>query len=348
MADVKGLSSYNVWVNNVPVYGKKGKSLAGKTKSSISEVVGLVHGVNKIQFSCRNGSGFESLMQTFYVEKSGAQPKKDLYLIAIGTSEYKDDRYNLNYAVKDAKDLVSLMATNEGGLYNEVKTKSLYNQEVTVANVEALKSFLTTSKPDDVVMVFVAGHGVLDENFDYYFGTYDMDFTNPKVKGLVYEKLESILDGIKANKKILIMDTCHSGEIDKDDVFFVEATEENENQEDISFRAVGAAVENKSGASPSRLAGELFNDLRRGTGSTVISSAGGAEFAMESDQWKNGLFTYCLLNGLTNRTADLNKDGSIMLLELQEYVVTKVTALSQGKQIPNARIQNLELDFRIW
>jgi hypothetical protein len=69
---------------------------------------------------------------------------------------------------------------------------------------------------------------------------------------------------------------------------------------------------------------------------------------MESDTWRNGLFTYCLLNGLQNKTADLNGDGSIMLLEMQEYIVTKVTSLSNGKQVPNTRIQNLELDFRVW
>jgi len=349
MTDGKGLNSYNVWLNNVPLYGKKGKAISGKTKFSVTEEIGLIHGLNKIQISCRNGAGYESLIQTFYIDKSGIEPKKDLYVITIGTSEYKDARYNLNYAVKDAQDLAALMATNPSGIYNSVKTKSLLNKEVTSINVEALKTFLSTSKPDDVVMVFVAGHGVLDQNFDYYFGTYDMDFSNPSIKGLAYEKLEGILDGIKANKKILIMDTCHSGEIDKEDVFFVEATEEKENEDDISFRAVGDAVEeNKTSATPSRLAGELFNDLRRGTGSTVISSAGGAEFAMESDTWKNGLFTYCLLNGLQNKTADLNADGSIMLLELQEYVVTKVTSLSNGKQVPNSRIQNMELDFRVW
>lgn len=349
MADVKGLTSYNIWINNVPVYGKKGKIITGKTKLVVTEEISLIHGINKIQIGCRNNAGYESLMQTFYVEKTGTVPARDLYLITIGTSEYKDSRYNLNYAVKDAQDLVTLLSENTGGIYRSVKTKSLLNEEVTATNVEALKTFLSTSKPDDVVMVFVAGHGVLDNNFDYYFGTHDMDFSNPAAKGLAYEKLEGILDGIKANKKILIMDTCHSGEIDKEDVFFVEVTEEQESTEDISFRAVGDAVEQKeTGATPTRLMGELFNDLRRGTGSTVISSAGGAEFAMESDEWRNGLFTYCLLNGLKSRTADLNGDGAIMLLELQEYVVTKVAALSNGKQIPNTRIQNLELDFKFW
>ena len=348
LSDKSNLRSYNIWVNNVPFYGKKGKSISGKTYSG-SEKIGLVHGTNKIQISCRNSRGYESLIQTFYVDKSGDTPERNLYLVTIGTSEYHDSRYNLNYAVKDAKDLVSLFGSDTS-VYTNVYTESLYNKDVTAQNVDGVHEFLKNSKPDDVVLIFVAGHGVLDNNFDYYFGTYDMDFANPSQKGLAYERLEGLLDGIKANKTILIMDTCHSGEIDKDEVFFAEATEEEENQdEDISFRSVGAAVkEDASLATPSRLAGELFNDLRRGTGATVISSAGGAEFAMESDEWKNGLFTYCLLDGMTSGTADLDKDGQIMLLELQEYVVDKVKALSKGKQIPNSRIQNMELDFRIW
>ena len=350
ISDNKALKSYNVWVNNVPVHGKKGKLVSG-TNQTISASIPLIHGINKIQIACRNKSGYESLIQTFYVEKQGPKPERDLYLIAIGTSSYKDNRFDLSYPVKDARDLVKLMTSNEKGLYENIIVDSLYNENVTADNITGLRTTLEKSKPNDVVVVFVAGHGVLDENFDYYFGTHDIDFTAPSEKGLAYEKLEHIMDGIKANKKILIMDTCHSGEVDKDDVFVSNDTEEKEeeNQEDISFRAVGTAVkEDQTKATPTRLAGELFNDLRKGTGATVISSAGGVEFAMESDKWKNGLFTYCMLNGLTNRTADLDEDGKIMLLELQEYVVNKVSALSHGRQVPNSRIKNIELDFQVW
>lgn len=346
--DAKGLKNYNIWVNNVPVYGKNGKSISGTSKS-ITEDVDLIHGLNKIQIACRNGNGYESFIQTFYVEKQGPAPQRDLYLVTIGTSKYKDSRYDLNYPVKDAKDLIDLMQANPNNMYRNVKSKNLFDGSVTVDNVEMLRTFLNESNTNDVVIVFVAGHGVLDANFDYYFGTHDIDFNNPSERGLAYEKLEHILDGIKANRKILIMDTCHSGEVDKEDVFFTADEEQEENDDDIAFRAVGASVaQDETKATPSRLAGELFNDLRKGTGATVISSAGGVEFAMESDEWKNGLFTYCMLNGLKNRTADLDGDGTIMLLELQEYVVDKVRALSHGRQVPNSRIQNIELDFPIW
>ena len=344
--DQSGLASYNIWVNNVPLYGKKGKIIKG-TAMKAEAVIDLVYGVNKIQVASRNKQGIESLMETVYIENIAETPKPKLYLVTIGTSEYLDAKYNLNYAAKDANDLSTLFKSNDNNVYSEVLTKNISDQTVTTAEVISLKSFVAGAGINDVVIVFVAGHGVLDDQFNYYFATHPMVFNNPKLKGLIYEDLESLLDGITAKKKILIMDTCHSGEIDKEDVFFSE--EDATPDENVSFRSAGAVVETKStGISPSKVMNELFNDLRRGTGATVISSAGGAEYALESDEWKNGLFSYCMLSGLKNGYADMNDDGEIHLTELQTYTVEKVKALSQGKQVPNSRVQNLELDFRIW
>jgi len=69
---------------------------------------------------------------------------------------------------------------------------------------------------------------------------------------------------------------------------------------------------------------------------------------MESGNWKNGLFTYCLLQGLESMDADLNNDGEIWLSELQKYVQNEVSKLSKGKQQPTSRIENNTLDYRVW
>jgi len=341
--DKYNLKKIDVWVNDVPVFGTKGLKVSDNTFDDEVDVF-LTAGKNKIQLSTTNEKGFESLKQTLEVECT-AEVKRNLYLLSIGTSHYKDKRFNLNYAAKDANDIASAMKADESNLYDKVYEKVLTNEEVKKDNFKALKDFLKDATVDDQVIIFMAGHGVLDANYDYYYGTYDIDFNNPPSHGLEYSEIEEVLDGIKPIRKLLIMDTCHSGEIEEEEV------EENNTEEvegDVMFRAVGNGFVQKDEISPSKMMKELFSDLRRGTGTTVISSAGGAEFAMESSSWKNGLFTYVLLFGLRNKTADLDKDGKIMLSELQIYVTDRVTQLSHGKQVPTSRIQNIALDYQIW
>jgi uncharacterized caspase-like protein len=93
---------------------------------------------------------------------------------------------------------------------------------------------------------------------------------------------------------------------------------------------------------------ELFIDLRKNTGTTTISSSGGTQISWEDANYKNGIFTYCLLLALKEQKADLDKDGKIMLSELKDYVQNKVSEITKGKQQPTSRIENLENNWRVW
>jgi WD40 repeat protein/uncharacterized caspase-like protein len=350
--DKYDLDRINVYINDVPVYGKQGISLKGKGMKKSSQNLGieLMPGKNKVQVSVMNAKGAESLKETIHLYYKTAEEKPVLYIVTIGTSKYSDPKYNLTYAAKDAQDLSKLFADakSANSPYSNVITKTLTNEEVTKENIKTLKATLAAAKPNDVVLLFVAGHGILDDKFDYYFGTHNINFNKPGENGIAYEEIESLLDGIKAIRKLLFMDTCHSGEVDKEDVVAVASTQTEAGT--VAFRAVGATVQekNKSLKKTSELMKELFTDLRRGTGATIISSAGGAEFAMESAEWNNGLFTYCLIHALKDKAADENKDGQVWLSELQKYVTEEVKKLSKGKQVPTARSENLVLDYRIW
>jgi WD40 repeat protein len=340
------LKKLHIWINDVPIYGAKGKLITGSEfRDEIS--LQLASGNNKIQLAVENSGGIESLRYTLEVENT-MKVVPNLYVLSIGTSVYKDKRYNLNFAAKDAQDLAKLMSDNTKGLYGKVNVKTITNNEATRMSIENVKSFFDGATIHDVVLVFVAGHGLLDANYDYFYGTHDVDFLKPQLKGLSYSSLEQLLDAIKPLKKVLLMDTCHSGEIEEDDLIAASEEEVTDENDDVLFRAVGPQLNTVKGMSPSKMMRELFIDLRKGTGTTVITSAGGAEFAMESNEWKNGLFTYCLLSGMRNYAADLNQDGKIMLSELQLYTTDRVTQLSKGKQTPTTRIQNLTLDYQIW
>jgi uncharacterized caspase-like protein len=344
------LDRLNIFVNDVPVYGTQGLSIKDKsTKNFNTELnIPLCPGKNKIQVSALNTKGAESLKETFNILNKNIT-KPDLYLVSIGVSKYKNEKFNLNYAAKDAGDVAEFFKKSDQ--YNKVFIKTLTNEQATKNAILDLKNnFLSQAQTKDVVIIFVAGHGVLDTDLNYFFGTYDMDFNNPISGGIAYEDLELLLDGIKPIKKLFLMDSCHSGELDLDEYSIADNTKTETSE--VKFRNAGAVTtvaKNGFGLSQSaQLASDLFADLRRGTGTTIISSAGGAEFAMEGKAWNNGLFTYCLLSGLKEKSSDLNKDGIILLSEIENYVYKKVEELSGGKQRPTTRRENLEFDFRIW
>ena len=68
--------------------------------------------------------------------------------------------------------------------------QNLLNQD---CNLDySMKDFLKEAKPNDVVMVFVAGHGLLDKDLNYYLATNTTDFLNPSDGGIKYESLEKV------------------------------------------------------------------------------------------------------------------------------------------------------------
>ena len=269
-----------------------------------------------------------------------------LYLVTIGASEFQQSEYNLTYASKDAIDIENYFKGNK--LFETVNTRSFINEDVTLGNLSSVPEFLADAKPEDVVIISVAGHGVLDNNLDYYLSTYDMDFTDPSTNGLAYERLEDYLDATNSRKKTLLVDACHSGELDKEEVEL--GVKEETEFGSVSFRNVGPSVEYKSNVtlkSSFELSKMLFADMRASNGSTVISSAGGAEYAIEGNQWNNGVFTFAFLRGLSEKAADLDGDGKIMLSEIQRYLFKEVPRITNGKQTPTSRVENLNNDFRI-
>lgn len=337
------LKSFHVLVNGVPIFTKNGKKLNGQ-QLSIKDSLKLNPGKNVIKFYVTNDENVSSFKKSVEVFSKEQHVPSDLYVMTLGCSKFKQSEFDLNYADKDAADIISFF--NKTKLYDHVHTKSIVNQDMTKSGVQVLKDFIAPARENDVVVLFVAGHGVLDANLDYFIAAHDMDFQNPAEKGIPIQFFEDLLDQTKSRKKLMFIDACHSGEIDKDEVVAVE--EEAENDGDVSFRAVGTSVKNVDDVNSFELSKITFADMRESNGSTVVSSSGGGEFSMEGDKWKNGIFTYALLKGLKEQEADLNKDRKIMVSELQRYLIYTVNQLTGGLQTPTSRVENLINDFRIF
>ncbi|MEO5647760.1 MAG: caspase family protein, partial [Chitinophagaceae bacterium] len=345
--------SYNIWVNGIPEYGTRWRKLKAIGKHVvINDSIRITGSNNIIQVGCKNSYGVESLREKFEVKNYVVDSiERKTYLYIVSVSNYSDARYNLKYAVKDGRDLAQAFKLR---YKMNLIIDTLFNEKATLQNILAWRKELLKTNINDRVIIYVSGHGVLDKNFDFYYATSEIDFRDPSLKGLAYEDIEKLLDSIPAREKLLLMDACHSGEVDKETVVNGTAIRPPIKTDPavVVYKSKGLIVEQgkkRLGLSNSfELMQDLFANLNSGNGTVVISAAAGNSYAYESDAWKNGVFTYSILHGLVDKVADMDNDKRVSLSEIQRYVSSQVQRLTKGAQKPTARQENLENDWIIW
>lgn len=343
-----------VTVNDVPFDGRiAGIDLKAANSKQANKTVDIpiLSGSNRIQVSVLNSQGVESYRETLEVRGDMPAVPGKIYALTIGVSQYQNAEYNLRYAAKDAKDIGALFSKAPRAAGTSIIP--VLDTQATRSGILNAKKALLEAEPNDQVVVFLAGHGMLDDKLDYYFATTDIDFDHPASSGLSYDDIEGLLDGVKARRKLLLMDTCNSGELDKGDIETATLAQTDVPNSKIKVRAVGSRALKKKPdmlgqGNMSAFLSDLFADTRRGSGAVAISSAGGAEYALESDEWNNGVFTFALIDGLQTGAADKNKDGSVTASELRDLVQTRVQTQTQGKQTPTSRRENLTVDFAVY
>ncbi|WMX12920.1 caspase family protein [Aureispira sp. CCB-E] len=345
------LNRLNVYVNDVPVYGLLGKDLSnGNPNQQTAKIqLQLSQGLNEITLSVTNKKGAESLKRKKVVAYN--QPTKqavELYVFAVGVSNYADSSRNLTFASKDAQDIATTFS-NQTTFYQQIHTHYISNEKATLKYVLQQLELLQNTTVDDEIILYFSCHGLLDDQLNYYLAMHDTNFEQPQYGGLAYQTLESILAQIPARKRLLFIDACHSGEIDKSEV-------EQLAQTTLPHEAVQAypksgdyTLHPKMGLNNSfAYMQTLFSNVTKGTGTTIISAAGGMEFALESKEWNNSAFAYSVLEGLQSQKADLDQDGLVKISELQQYVTFNVHQLTDGQQVPTTRHINRSNDFFIF
>ncbi len=233
----------------------------------------------------------------------GIRPR--LFVLTIGVSRYKEARLSLSYAEKDANAIARALGSQGTTLFREVRTKVLLDEDVSRESIiAAMNTFLGRAVSSDVVLIFVAGHGVKRAATDtFYFLPHDSNFQNITTKGLRWSDFEEEIAalGTRVKNVILLLDTCQSGALQ------------------IGARGIGVTPDLSS----------AFD--RKGT--YVLAAASADEAAIESSSWGHGVFTHAILSGLKSG-ADYNGDQKVDILELFHYVEAMVADLTKGQQHP--------------
>lgn len=339
MDSVYKLDRFNIWVNESPLFGQRGISVRRRNTNKLDTVITikLSQGDNQIESSIININGTESYRIPLFVNYTPAVKQKETTrFVGIGIDEFTEAKYNLQFSTKDIRDLAAKLKEK---YKNEIIIDTLFNKNVTVSNVKALKQRLRQTTENDKVIIAYSGHGLLSKDFDYYLSTYPVNFDKPEESGLPYDELENLLDSIPARKKLMFIDACHSGEVDKEDLVTLTATSDSLIK---GLKPVAYKKEGQLGLKNSfELMQSLFVNVGKSTGATIISAAAGTQFALERGDLKNGVFTYSILEAM-------NKYPTLKISELKKIVGERVEQLTNGMQKPTSRNETIAVDWQLW
>ncbi len=333
------LDRFNVWVNETPIFGQRGINIRKRNKNDFDTTISikLSQGENRIETSITNENGTESYRMPLLINYTPAvKQKESVRFIGIGIDQFTDNKYNLQYSAKDIRDLsVKLKEKYK----DDIIIDTLFNENVTTSNVKALKQKLLQTTENDKVIIAYSGHGMLSKEYDYYLSTYSVNFDKPEQNGLPYDELESLLDSIPARKKLMLIDACHSGEVDKEDLITLNASSDSLIK---GLKPVAYKKEGHLGLKNSfELMQSLFVNVGKSTGATIISAAAGTQFALERNDLKNGVFTYSILEAM-------NKYPTMKISELKKTVGERVEQITKGLQKPTSRNETIAVDWDIW
>lgn len=241
-----------------------------------------------VQLVAKDANGNNSEPVTVALNYTGDKPKPNLILFAVGVSDYEKPGLKLKNAANDARDFVAAVKAMNNSMYGNVKVSSmLVNGDATYLNIRrAMSQAVRDAAQEDVVIFFFSGHGSIEEKKTYFLPV-DADTNDLFASAVDFDDIVASAKRLKDKecKVVIIMDACHSG----------------------------ALLGMKS----------AFSLDMAAPGISILSSSTGSQQSKEYPDWRNGVFTKYLLDGLKGEASDA--EGHISIDNLGYFVRKKVS-----------------------
>jgi len=226
-----------------------------------------------------------------------------LHSLIIGINEYKNGKYNLNYAKADATSFQEEIAKGMMGLTKSQNAIFIKDTDATKENITAaLEKIASEAQPQDIFVFYYAGHGVMNNEKEFYIVPTDVtqlygNDASLSQKGISASFLKDLATNITAQKQLYILDACQSAGA-------------------LNAVASRGAAEEKAIA-----------QLARSTGTHWLTASGSEQFATEFSELGHGVFTYALLEALSGK-AD-SGDKRVTVNEIKAYIESRVPEISE-------------------
>lgn len=235
-------------------------------------------------------------------------PPPNLYAVMVGVSDYKGDGMDLDFAAIDATDVSSALKDAAGKLlgkehvfmYNLTTAKEHYMFPEKNSIKKVFEEIGKKATANDILFIFFSGHGVMEGEGkkQFYYMTADASgFDAFADAGISTAELTEWIkpQNIKAQKRILILDACHSGQAIND---FVKLGDDK--QGFLASKGDDKAQQVKA-----------IDKLNEKSGLFILSASAGDKLAFESQAHSHGYLTYSLLKTIKQQP-DILEDGKFL------------------------------------
>jgi tetratricopeptide (TPR) repeat protein len=221
--------------------------------------------------------------------------------LLVGTDQYADpDLGQLKAPQTDANALAAVLADPDIGGFSV--TDTLLNKPHYEVG-RRIEEFFGAARPNDLLLLYMSGHGVLAKNRQLYFAAANTDKQWLGSTAIGAHSVREYMDSSRSRQIVLLLDCCHSG----------------------GFGRPGLTAKGDRDVNMSAQVG--------GRGHVTLTASTDLEYAFEANGIKHlgddesapaSVFTHHVITGLRTWEADVDGDDEITVDELYDYLTSRV------------------------
>jgi len=307
-----GAQDVRLFRNGSLVHVWHGDVLAGKTEVTLTAIVPVVAGENRLTAYAFNRDNVKSSDATLLINGAESLRRKGIaYVLAVGVNAYANHDFDLKYAVADAQGFSAEWPLQQAKLkaYAQTQITLLTDAQATKpAILKFLGDLALKAKPEDAVVIYFAGHGTAQSN-RFYLIPHDLGYQGGRdtideagLKTILEHsisdlELQDAIETIDAGQLLMVIDACNSGQ-----------ALESEEKRRGPMNSKGLA------------------QLAYEKGMYILTAAQSYQAAQEASRFGHGFLTFALVEEgeKQNKADDAPADGQIVVREWFDYATLRV------------------------
>ena len=212
----------------------------------------------------------------------------------INFIDYGPDLNSLLGAQRDIEAMKRVLQHPDLGSFDEVK--SLLNPQP-LAFQKAIESLCLNRQPDDLVLLYFSGLGVVDDSGKLYFVTAitDKNAQGKLVKSTAVSAsfVHAIMSSSQFRQQVVILDCCFTKDFA---------------QKEVANEDANVAIKNELSAE----------------GRVILTASTSTQYFFKYNESGRSTYTHYFVEGIKTGAADLDEDGLISIRELHDYTSSKL------------------------